>query len=105
MVSESNRSTDFEVLLTLWYSYLRDVTNGNVEFPAYAVTDLSWAQIHSLGEHNLSHSAIKKNHFILVAFFTKMTIHEYLSESFEVLKNKKEKTWKTTIAIWNVALE
>ena len=49
MVSESNRSTDYEELLGRWYSMLRDVCHGKVELPDYAVTDMSFAQLHALG--------------------------------------------------------
>ena len=49
LISESNKAIDFKMFIDLGWSYLsRAIGNEPVAFPKYAVTDMSFPNIHSL---------------------------------------------------------
>ena len=62
LISSSNKTTDFIVAFQWFYSYLRDITNSEVNFPDICITDMSFAQLHSITE-----------------FFNKTKLEEYIN--------------------------
>ena len=74
MVSEKNKTIDFQTFLEYGWSYLStSINNEKVRYPRVAVSDFSFANIHSC-----------------CAVFNKMKIEEYLETAYRCsLKNEK----------------
>ena len=80
LISSSNKTTDFIVAFQWFYSYLRDITNSEVNFPDICITDMSFAQLHSITE-----------------FFNKTKLEEYINETYLFLIGKSDFRPKTIL--------
>ena len=83
MISEKNKTTDFQTFLEYGWSYLSiSINNQKVNNPQVAVSDFSFANIHAI-----------------LAVFNKVNIKDYLQTLYRCALTSKETPYTTTLTI------
>lgn len=83
LISESNKAIDFKMFIDLGWSYLSSaIGNEPVAFPKYAVTDMSFPNIHSL-----------------LGSFDNVKLPEYLQSCFNSFTKNENISFSTTITV------
>ena len=82
-ISASNKTIDFVVFFQYaWHHMRKAVKDKDVKFPEVIISDMSWANIHSI-----------------LDFFLRTTIKDYLNVTFNHVANKESWTHSTVLAI------
>ena len=83
MISESNKTIDFIIFFQYaWHNMGKTVNDQRVKYPAVIVSDISWANVHSI-----------------LDFFMKETIKYYLINMFGSLTKGEDHKYTTVLAI------
>ena len=83
LISEQNKTQDFiDLIQHAWNNMAQSLNNKAVPYPTYAVSDLSFPNIHALLE-----------------VFNKIKVHEYLKQTYECLMKGEQIFFATVVTI------